>query len=256
MANGPVMHSNAGNSVFSLTEERMMQKVHRMALAKDNNVRISFISLMLLMAFTYLIGCSSSPSLKKEKVMVPPVVNLKAFGVIGVIAFASNAQGDVHQYVTQQFMQSVQSAQPGVRLLELGREDQILKSVGHTQLNFDAIRSIGKKYKVDALFYGDLAVSNIKPELNFSTGFSTMRAQAYVEGRLNNKLFETASGATVWTHLASGRQPVANVRLIKDGPINVGVTDPEEKYGQLVDGMVAHNTRDFRPSHFYRTASR
>ena len=233
-----------------------MKSVHRIALTQETNVRISLISLMLLMAFAYLIGCSSSPRPKKEKVMVPPVVNLKEFGVIGVIAFASNAEVNVPQYVTQQFMQSVQSAQPGVRLLELGREAQILKSVGHTQLNFEAIRSIGEKYKVDALFYGNFLVSDIKPEVNFSSAFSTVRAQAYVEGNLNNKLFETASGATVWTHLAYDRQPVANFSLVKNGRINVGVTDPQEKYGQLVDGLVVYNTRDFRPSHYYRTASR
>ena len=188
--------------------------------------------------------------------MVPPVVNLREFGVIGVIAFASNAEGNIQPYVTQQFMQSVQSAQPGVRLLELGSEAQILRSVGHTQLNFEAIRSIGIKYKVDALFYGNFVVSDIKPEVNFSSDYSTIRAQAYVEGNLNNKLFETASGATVWTQLASDRQPVANLNLIKNGLVNVGVTDPQAKYGQLVDGLVAYNTRDFRPSHFYRTASR
>ena len=256
MTNDPVMHSNSDNSVFSLTEERMMKKVHRIALTKETNLRISLISLMLLMAFNYIVGCSSSPPPKREKIMVPPAVNLKEFGVIGVIEFASNAEGKIQQYVTQQFLQSVQSAQPGVRLLELGREAQILKSVGHTQLNFEAIRSIGIKYKVDAIFYGNFVVSDIKPELNFSSAYSTMRAQAYVEGNLNNKLFETASGATVWTHLASDRQPVANLSLIKNGLVNVGVTDPQEKYGQLVDGLVAYNTRDFRPSHFYRTASR
>ena len=233
-----------------------MKRVHRIALTQETNLRICLLSMVLLMTFTYLIGCSSSPRPKKEKVMVPPVVNLKEFGVIGVIAFASNAEGNVQQYVTQQFMQSVQSAQPGVRLLELGVESHILKSVGHTQLNFEAIRSIGNKYKVDALFYGNFSVSDIKPEVNFSSGFSTVRAQAFVEGNLNNKLFETASGATVWTHLASDRKPVANFSLINNGPINVGVTDPQEKYGQLVDGLVAYNTRDFRPSHFYRTASR
>ena len=233
-----------------------MKQVHRLALTQETNMRISLISLVLLMTIAYMIGCSSSPRPKREKVMVPPVVNLKEFGVVGVIAFASNVEGRVQQYVTQQFMQSVQSAQPGVRLLELGSESQILKSVGHTQLNFEAIRSIGLKYKVDALLCGNFIVSDIKPEVNFSSSFSTMRAQAYVEGNLNNKLFETASGATVWTHMASDRQPVANLSLIKNGPINVGVTDPQEKYGQLVDGLVAYNTRDFQPSHFYRTASK
>ncbi len=233
-----------------------MKKVHRIALIPKTNVRMILISLMLLMAFIYIAGCSSSPPTKKVKIMVPPVVNLKEFGVIGVISFASNADDNVQQYVTQQFMQTVQSAQPGVRLLELGREAQILKSVGHTQLNFEAVRSIGTKYKVDALIYGNFVVSDIKPEVNFSSAFSNMRAQVYVEGKLNNKLFETASGATLWTHLASDRQPVANLNLIKNGPINVGVTDPQEKYGQLVDGLVAHNTKDFWPSYVYRTASK
>ena len=217
---------------------------------------MGLFSVILLMAFAYIVGCSSSPSPKKVKIEVPPVVNLGELGVIGVIEFASNAEGDVQQYVTQQFIQTVQSAQPGVRLLELGSEAQILKLVGHTQLNFEAIRSIGAKYKVDALFYGNFIVSDIKPQVNFSSSFSTMRAQAYVEGKLNNKLFETASGATVWTHLASDRQPVAKLRLIKNGSINVGVTDPEEKYGQLVDGLVAYNTKDFWPSYVYRTASK
>ncbi len=256
MANYPDMPSNSDNPVFSHTEDRIMKSVHRLALPQETNVRISLLSLMLLMAFIYLVGCSSSPRPKKEKVMVPPVVNLKEFGVIGVIAFASNAEGNVPQYVTQQFMQSVQSAQPGVRLLELGSEAQILKSVGHAQLDFEAIRSIGNKYKVDAVFYGNFVVSDIKPEVNFSSGFSSVRAQAYIEGNLNNKLYETASGATVWTHLASDRQPVANLRLINNGTINVGVTDPKEKYGQLVDGLVAYNTKDFWPSHVYRTASK
>jgi hypothetical protein len=233
-----------------------MKKVHRIAATPKTNMRMSLISLMLLIAFTYIAGCSSSPTPKKEKIRVPPVVNLKEFGVIGVIAFASNEEGNAPQYVTQQFMQTVQSAQPGVRLLELGPEAQILKSVGHTQLTFEAIRSIGVKYKVDALFYGNFVVSDIRPEVDFSSAFSTMHAQAYVEGKLNNKLFETASGATIWTHLASGRQPVAKLSLIKNGPINVGVTDPQEKYGQLVDGLVAYNTKDFWPSHVYRTASK
>lgn len=233
-----------------------MKKVHCIALTPISNVGMSLIALMLLMAFAYITGCSSTPPPKKERVTVPPVVNLRDFGVIGVIEFDSNAEGDVQQYVTQQFMQTVQSAQPGVRLLELGRESQILKTVGHPQLNFEAIRSIGEKYKVDALFYGNFIVSDLKPKLNFSSGYSTVRAQAYVEGQLNNKFFVTASGATVWTHLASGREPVAKLSLVNNGSINVGVTDPQEKYGQLVDGLVAYNTRDFRPSHYYRTASK
>ncbi len=232
-----------------------MIKVHRIVLIPKPSVRMGLFSLMLLIAFTYIAGCSSSPSPKKVKIEVPPVVNLRDLGVIGVIDFSSNAEGNVQQYVTQQFMQTVQSAQPGVRLLELGREAHILNSVGHTQLNFEAIRAIGIKYKVDALLCGNFIVSDIKPEVNFTSAFSTVRAQAYVEGKLNNKLLETASGATVWTHLASGRQPVAKLRLISDGSINVGVTDPKEKYGQLVDGLVAYNTKNFWPTHVYRTAS-
>ncbi len=233
-----------------------MKKVHCIPLIRQTNILMSLAFLMLLIVFVYTTGCSSTPSPKKEKVMVPPIVDLREFGTVGVIEFASNAEGNVPQYVTQQFMQTVQTAQPGVRLLELGREAQVLKAVGHAQLNFEAIRAIGQKYKVDALIYGNFMVSDIKPKVQFSSVYTAMRAQAYVEGKLNNKVWETASGATVWTHLASGREPVAKLSLMKNGPISVGVTDPKEKYGKLVAGLVAVNTNDFWPSYVYRTASK
>lgn len=232
-----------------------MKIVHCMALTQQTNVLMSLIFSILLLTMAYITGCSHTPPQRREKIMVPPVVDLREFGVVGVIEFDSNAQDNVQQYVTQYFMQRVQSAQAGVRLLELGSEMQVLKTVGHAQLDFKAIRSIGQKYQVDALIYGSFMISDIKPKVQFSSEYAAMRAQAYVEGKLNTKLWETASGAIVWTHMASGREPVAKLSFIKDGPFSIGMTDPKEKYGKLVTGLVAVNTNDFWPSYVYQTVS-
>ena len=80
--------------------------------------------LIIITAFVMLHGCSHT-----EKVLVPPRVELKAYRNIGVIEFSTNAENNLRQYVTQNFIQNVQSAQPGTRVLELGSKEKVLKSV-------------------------------------------------------------------------------------------------------------------------------
>ena len=67
-----------------------------------------------------LFGCSHT-----EKVRVPPRVELKTYRTIGVIEFSTNAEDTLKPYVTQNFIQNIQSAQPGTRILELGDEGQL-----------------------------------------------------------------------------------------------------------------------------------
>jgi hypothetical protein len=40
---------------------------------------------------------------------------------------------------------------------------------------------------------------------------------------------------------------------MEGGPFNIGVSDPKEKYGQLVPKLVYANTMDFRSRYEYRT---
>ena len=202
------------------------------------------LAAMILM----LLGCSHT-----EKVLVPPKVELKAYHSIGVVEFSTNAEDTLKPYVTQNFIQNIQSAQPGTRILELGDKDQVLRSLGHRQLDLEAIRSIGKKYNVDAVILGHLQVSQIKPKINIYTAAKALNARAYVEAALRTRILETDSGATCWTRATSGTTQVVGVNLIEDGPFSIGVSDPKEKYGKLVPKLVYANTMDFRSRYEYRT---
>ncbi len=214
------------------------------------HVRAGFWSLPLVLAaaMVMLLGCAHT-----EKVVVPPRVDLKAYPSIGVIEFSTNAEETLKPYVTQNFIQNIQSAQPGTRILELGSADQLLRSLGHSKLDPETIQSIGKKYKVDAVILGHLQVSQIKPKINVYTAAKALNARAYIEAALRTRILETGSGATCWTRATSGTTQVAKVNLMEAGPISIGVSDPKEKYGRLVPKLVYANTMDFRSRYEYRT---
>lgn len=195
-----------------------------------------------------LFGCSHT-----EAVRVPPKVELKTYRTIGVIEFSTNAEHTLKPYVTQNFIQNIQSAQPGTRILELGDEDQLLRSLGRSKLNPETIQSIGKKYNVDAIIWGHLEVSEIKPKINVYTAAKTLNARAYIEAALRTRILETDSGVTLWTRATTGKTQVARINLMEGGPISFGVSDPKEKYGKLVPELVYVNTTDFRSRYEYRT---
>mgnify|MGYP003565970623 CR=1 FL=1 len=140
---------------------------------------------------------------------IPPRVELKTYHTIGVIEFSTNAEDTLKPYVTQNFIQNVQSAQPGTRILELGDQAQLLRAIGHSQLSPETIRSIGRKYNVDAVILGHLQVSEIKPKVNVFTAPKALNAKAYIEAALSTRILETDSGATLWTQATTGKTQVA-----------------------------------------------
>jgi hypothetical protein len=191
-------------------------------------------------------GCSHT-----EKVVIPPKVVLEGYRHIGVIEFSTNAEDELKPYVTQKFIQNVQSAQPGTRMLELGSKAKVLHSVGRKEFDLEAIKAIGKTFNVDAVILGHLEISEIKPSLRVSTGFHSLQAKARIEALLRARLLETESGATLWTNSTSGETTVARVKLRENGYIKVGISDPKEKYGKLVPELVYVNTLDFWPRYEY-----
>ena len=211
---------------------------------------IKCLDLIMVIVITLAIlgGCSHT-----EKVLIPPRVELKAYHSIGVIEFSTNAEDTLKPYVTQNFIQNVQSAQPGTRILELGGEEQLLRSLGHSRLNPETIQSIGRRYNVDAVILGHLQVSEIKPKIKIFAAAKALNAKAYIEASLQTRILETDSGATFWTRATSGKTQVAAISLMEGGPISFGVSDPKEKYGKLVPKLVYANTMDFRSRYEYRT---
>ena len=203
--------------------------------------------LIIITAFVMLHGCSHT-----EKVLVPPRVELKDYRNIGVIEFSTNAENNLRQYVTQNFIQNVQSAQPGTRVLELGSKEKVLKSVKCHELDLKTIKSIGDEYNIDALILGHLQVSEIKPNVKIFSASQAVRAQAYVEAALQTRILETNSGATLWTKANSEKTSVVKLNLASEGSFGFSASDPKKKYGKLVPELVYANTSDFRSRYVYR----
>jgi len=202
---------------------------------------------ILLICLPILFACSHT-----QKVLVPPRVDLKAYKAIGVIDFSSTPRDDLRGYVTQNYMQTVQSAQPGVRFLELGSKEHVLTKISRKELDLDAIRSIGGAYHVDALIFGHFSASNPTPNVRLSSSMQSLQAGAVVEASLITKIWETDSGVVRWTNSTARQKKVASLKADTTGNIKFGVSDPEEVYGHLVPELVYANTADFRSYYEYR----
>ena len=208
----------------------------------QSNLKI--LATFLAFGFSILSGCSHT-----EQVLIPPHMDLAPYRIIGVIEFSSNREPELKQYVTQNYLQRVQNAQPHVRFLELGSQDLVLSKVKSKQLDYEAIKSIGRLYNIDAILYGNLNLSEVKPKIRLSSAWQSIRAGADVEASLVTKLWETDKGVMRWTNSSQGKDSVARLSANTSGNISFGAKDPEETYGKLIPKLVYTNTADFR-SHY------
>jgi hypothetical protein len=192
-----------------------------------------------------LAGCAS-------KVRVAPAVDLRSYGIIGLIELAGDVDRNRAALVTGRFLESLHGAQPGVRVLELGDEERVLRAVERGEWDSEAIRAIGKKFEVDAVLAGRLALSDLKPGGSISRSLTSVSVHADVEGSLRMRLYETKRGATVWTASAHHEEPVAHARVTSNGPLDVDASSPEEAYEKLTHALVRTVTRDFRPRYVRR----
>jgi hypothetical protein len=231
----------------SAIKEKKMKCIFSMNRLQLIRIKPQTIVIILAITFSLIFGCSHT-----EKVRIPPRVELKPYNYIGVVQFSTNAEDNLGPYVTQNFIEQVQSAQPGTLIIELGSEEQVLRTVGRNKLDLEATRLIGQKFHVDAVIAGHLKVSEIMPKISVYSVSEALKASADVEALLSTRLLETGRGATLWTESTSGKTSVANLNLVKDGAVKFGFSDPKEKYGKLVSNLVYTNTTDFRPRYEYR----
>jgi hypothetical protein len=208
-----------------------------------------YITILLAVAAGIAVGCS-----KRVMVQVPPRVDLKPFDVIGVVEFDSDAKGNLPAFATQRFIESIQRSQPGVRVLELGKASDLKGTIGSDKLDYSAMQSIRERYGVDAVFLGDVDVSDVRPNLDLHSVISSLNVSAEVDAALTARMLETARGTTVWTMSTRRTDKVAQVGMHRGGSIRFDAKDPEKAYGALVDALVHDITRDFRVT--YVQASR
>jgi len=207
---------------------------------------LSRIKLLFALA-VLIILCACSNTIV---VTIPPRVDLSEFKTIGVVQFASEGPLSLEQEATHRFLATMQASQPGIRLLELGTEKEVLNAVGASGLDLVAIKKIGSHFGVDAVLTGLMSVSEIKPDISIGQSLTSLSAQAAVNASLKGKIRETTTGATVWTNGAHGKWNIASLCLNGNGlPTSLGLTDPGQKYEQMLDDLVRLSTADFRPTY-------
>jgi hypothetical protein len=174
-------------------------------------------------------------------VQVPPRMDLRGLGTIGMVTFVSNDDSGIGPQATREFLTALQSAQPGVPVLEI-------PAPSGGVLDPATIRALGKEHGVSALIVGVLEAKPVKPRVSVGGGLESLNARAEIECELNAKLYEAGSGATMWSSLAHGRETVASVSVSGGGLSGVGANSRDDANGRLVRGLVDRATEDFRPT--------
>jgi hypothetical protein len=197
----------------------------------------------MLLSLAMLWGCSHT-----VVVAVPPRVDLQTFGTLGIVEFASNSNPAINAQTTREFQSHIHAAQPGTRIVELGTPDSLLAAVGGRQLDAHALRRIGEKYGVDAIFLGSLAYSEPKADVRVTDGArleAGMRVD--VRGDISSKLVETRSGANVWSSSAWARRQLGRLNVSAEQGVS-GTMRSSNPREEMVPTLVYHLTQDFRPS--------
>ncbi len=177
----------------------------------------------------------------------PPVIELRGFDMVGVVKFEIR-EGDpaLSDDATHRFIATVQRAQPGARVLDLGTKKEILAKVGARQLDPEAIQAIGRMSGVDAVLFGNVIIKNPRPQVNVAS-LNAVQASVKVNASMQAELRETGKGATLWTNGASGAWTLGRVTV--DGhTVSGGAADPARKYAQIMAELVRLTTGDFRPT--------
>ena len=183
---------------------------------------------------------------KKITVELPPHIDLSTMGTIGVIAFDVQSDVSLPGDITLKVIQHMQAAQPGVPVLELGNQANVLREVGFDSLDTEAVKAIGKKYGVDTLLTGTLEVTQSVPDVTFGQSMTSMSAATYVRGNLNARLRQTRTGATLWSNGANGKWKLAGVDLASGSLPTIGVSNSEDKYKKMLQDLARVGTADFR----------
>ena len=192
-----------------------------------------------------LCSCSST---RTVLVSVPPRVDVKSYGTVGVVDFASNGGGAIGARAARRLEEEIQAAQPGTRFIELGDPLAVLAAVGSSQFDYAAAKKIGAKYGVGAVFVGEIAYSQPKMDIRvIDVAKLEGNVRAEMRGDVSSRLIETATGANVWTSSAWARRQLGALSVSAERGVNggMGESDPQEA---MLPSLIYQLGRDFRPT--------
>lgn len=185
-------------------------------------------------------GCGSH-----TLVQIPPRIDLTRHEILGVIEFTSTAEGSLPSYTTARFIEEMRADQGMIRVVELGPEEALLESLGLTQMDREAFEAIGEEHGLTTIVAGELDVSGVRPAISIRRGLSGISAAADVDARLEVRMIEVASAASIWSRSAEATRRVGHVNVL-GGHFDFDADDPEEAYGELVRALVQAVTEDFK----------
>jgi hypothetical protein len=197
----------------------------------------------LLLSAATLWGCSHT-----VVVPVPPRMDLQRYGTLGIVEFASSTGPAIGARATREFEAHIHAAQPGTRIVELGAREALLATVGARQLDAEALRKIGERHGVDAIFLGDLIYAEPKTDVHI-TDVAKLEGGVRTEVRadISSRLVETRTGASVWSSSAWSRKQLGRLSVSAERGVSgtMRSADPRE---EMVPALVYHLTQDFRPT--------
>ena len=178
----------------------------------------------------------------------PPKVDLKPYKRIGLLDFTiENASGNIDEVIPPVFLSIIEKSQSRTRLRRLGAQDILLKKIDKQELDSEAVKTIGQRNDMGALFVGVLAISNVEPMVELSGISSSVKVWARMDFSLTARLVSTSTGETIWTNTVSKwRQNVPSINVRQRKHPRFEARKPEDAYGELIYDMVYELTRDFR----------
>jgi len=200
---------------------------------------------LVLLALVAGLAMGCAKSAPRERVWIPPRVDLARWGTIGMIEFSAGGAPGLAPLASREFLAALQAAQPGTPVLELPDESRVLAEIGGHALDPETIRAIGERYRVDSLVVGRIETRQAVPNVAFDSGLRWVTASAELQGGLDARIFETASGATLWTRSAHATAPLAHLDVSTAGVSGVGAADAGDAQLHLVRNLAARATADF-----------
>ncbi len=195
-----------------------------------------------VLAILAVAGCSA------KYTIVPPAVDLSSAGTVGLVVFkADDAKGDLDAAATQYFLEEITAAQR-VPVVELGPAAQVLADIGRTAFDREAALALGRKHGVDAVFFGEILVTKVKPQIDLAAPLSkTLFARTAFDITMKVRLVSSESGATLWTQSAAREGTVGAVGMDNGVPV-FSVRDKSAAMAEALRDLAYRLTWDFRPT--------
>ncbi len=197
--------------------------------------------LMIFLLSTTFVFQSCAP-----KVWVEPKIDLNQYGFLGMTEFSSNTRGNLSGFASRKFLETLQSSQTGIKVLELGSIQRVLAEIDRDQWDFQTVKNVGEFYGIESVFVGDMNVGEVNPKLGLIILPSMIDIKAEVEATLTVRLLDTNTGATLWTGSAQASETVAGITVIGGGPFIFDAQDENKAYSRLVNKLLQIVTDDFR----------